>query len=236
MTEDGERRPDTTRDRLIAAAARQFAHHPYSAVSLDDILAEAELTKGAMYFHFSSKQALAIKIIDDLTEMSRTAVAELVDRNMSGLETLIEFVFVRAVHDTQYDVARAGVRLLDALENVSPLPRALWKSRKEFVSGLIKKAAAEGDIVAHQDPEDIANMLVALWVGIRRTSNLDKPVEYLDNFNKAWMLSLPSFTNPDRIDYFTSFMKRRHALAVKRVSTEEISFDLHVAASAHADA
>ena len=50
MTEASERRAGTTRQRLIAAASRQFAHRPYSMVSLDDILAEAELTKGAMYF------------------------------------------------------------------------------------------------------------------------------------------------------------------------------------------
>jgi hypothetical protein len=50
MTEASERRADTTRKRLIAAASREFAHHPYTMVSLDDIPAKAELTKGAMYF------------------------------------------------------------------------------------------------------------------------------------------------------------------------------------------
>jgi TetR/AcrR family transcriptional regulator, transcriptional repressor for nem operon len=235
MSENGERRPDTTRDRLIAAAARQFAHHPYSLVSLDDILVEAELTKGAMYFHFSSKQALALKIIDDLTELSRSAVAELLGRKMSGLETLIEFVFISTVQEIQFDVARAGVRLLDALENISPLPRALWKSRREFVVTLIERAVAEGDIVEQQNPADIAKMLVALWEGVRRISNLDNAEDYLDNFEKAWALALPSFTNPDRIDYFMKFMKRRHALAVREVSTEEPPLDLQVTAPAHID-
>jgi TetR/AcrR family transcriptional repressor of nem operon len=54
MTEASERRAGTTRQRLIAAASRQFAHRPYGTVSLDDMLAEAELTKDAMYFHFRS--------------------------------------------------------------------------------------------------------------------------------------------------------------------------------------
>jgi AcrR family transcriptional regulator len=213
MTEAGERRADTTRRRLIAAAARQFAHRPYSVVSLDDILAEAELTKGAMYFHFASKQALALAIIDDLTEMSRAAVAELLARKMSGLETLIDLVFLRAVQDTQNDVARAGVRLLDTLNNTTPVPPALWQSRMEFVTTLIQRAVTEGDVIDQHDPEDIAKMMVALWVGIRRTSNLDQPEHYLDNLQKAWTLALPSFTNPDRIDYFTQFIQRRHALA-----------------------
>ncbi|HME78146.1 MAG TPA: ScbR family autoregulator-binding transcription factor [Mycobacterium sp.] len=213
MTEASERRADTTRQRLIAAASRQFARRSYSMVSLDDILAEAELTKGAMYFHFPSKQALALAIVDDLAEMSRAAVTELLARKMSGLETLIDLFYFRAVQDTQNEVARAGVRLLDTLDNTTLLPSALWQSWIEFVATLIQKAATEGDVVDHHDPEDIAKMLVALWVGIRRVSDLDQPELYLDNLQKAWELALPGFANPDRIDYFTQFIKRRHAFA-----------------------
>jgi len=50
MTEASERGADSTRQGLIAAAARQFARRSYSMVSLDDILTEAEFTKAAMYF------------------------------------------------------------------------------------------------------------------------------------------------------------------------------------------
>jgi TetR/AcrR family transcriptional repressor of nem operon len=213
MTEASERRAETTRQRLIAAASRQFAHRPYSTVSLDDILAEAELTKGAMYFHFASKQALAVAIIENLAEMSRTAVTESLARRMSGLETVIDLIYLLAVQDTQDEVARAGVRLLESLDDNTAMPPALWHSWIEFITTLIQKAVTEGDVVDHDDPEDIAKMLVALWVGIRRISDLDELEHYLDNLEKAWILALPSFTNPDRIDYFTQFIKRRHALA-----------------------
>jgi AcrR family transcriptional regulator len=237
MTEASERRADTTRQRLIAAASHQFAHRSYSMVSLDDILAEAELTKGAMYFHFSSKQALALAIIDDLTEMSNAVVTELLARKMSGLETLIDLVHVLAVQDTQNEVARAGVRLLESLDNTTDVPTTLWQSWIDFVATRIEKAVTEGDIIDRHDPEDIARMLVALWVGIRRISDLDQPEHHLDNLQKAWILALPSFTNPDRLDYFTQFINRRHALAVKKVAAKPLSLDLHAiaAASEHID-
>jgi TetR/AcrR family transcriptional regulator, transcriptional repressor for nem operon len=213
MIEASERRAETTRQRLIAAASRQFAHRPYYTVSLDDILTEAELTKGAMYFHFPSKQALAVAIIENLAEVSRTAVTELVARRMSGLETAIDLIYLLAVQDTQHEVVRAGVRLLESLDDNTAMPPALWHSWIEFITTLIQKAVTEGDVVDHDDPEDIAKMLVALWVGIRRISDLDELEHYLDNLEKAWILALPSFTNPDRIDYFTQFIKRRQALA-----------------------
>jgi TetR/AcrR family transcriptional regulator, transcriptional repressor for nem operon len=213
MTESSERRAETTHQRLIAAASHQFAHRPYSTVSLDDILAEAELTKGAMYFHFPSKQALAVAIIENLAETSRTAVTELLARRMSGLETAIDLIYLIAVQDTQHEVVRAGVRLLESLDDNTAMPPALWHSWIEFITTLIQKAVTEGDVVDHDDPEDIAKMLVALWVGIRRISDLDELEHYLDNLEKAWILALPGFTNLDRIDYFTQFIKRRHALA-----------------------
>src|ERR1700756_194849 len=128
MTEPSERRAGNTRHRLIAAASRRFAHRPYSMVSLDDILAEAELTKGAMYFHFPSKQALALAIIDDLNEMSRAAVSELLSRRMSGLETLIDLVYLQAVQNTQNEVARAGARLLETVDNATDLSTTVWQS------------------------------------------------------------------------------------------------------------
>ena len=213
MPEASERRAETTRQRLIAAASHQFAHRPYSTVSLDDILAEAELTKGAMYFHFPSKQALAVAIIENLAETSRTAVTELLARRMSGLETVIDLIYLLAVQDIQHEVVRAGVRLLESLDDNTAMPPALWHSWIEFITTLIQKAVTEGDVVDKDDPEDIAKMLVALWVGIRRISDLDELEHYIDNLEKAWILALPSFTNPDRIDYFTQFIKRRQALA-----------------------
>jgi AcrR family transcriptional regulator len=234
MTEASERRADTTRHRLVVAASRQFAQRAYSMVSLDDILVEAELTKGAMYFHFPSKQALALAIIDDFAEMSRATVAELLAHKMSGLETLIDLVYRLAVQDTQHEVARAGVRLLDTLDNTTAQPPALWQSWIEFVTTLTQKAVTEGDVVDDHDPEDIAKMLVALWVGMRRISDLDQPELYLDNLQKAWVLALPSFANPDRIDYFTQFIKRRHAFAVKKISARPHSLDLHATAAASA--
>jgi TetR/AcrR family transcriptional regulator, transcriptional repressor for nem operon len=123
------------------------------------------------------------------------------------------------------------------VDNATDLSTTVWQSWIEFVTTLIQKAVTDGDVVDHTDPEDVAKMLVALWVGTRRISDLDQPERYLDNLQKAWILTLPSFTNPDRIDYFTQFIKRRHALAVHKVSSEPLSLDLHTtgAAPAHAD-
>ena len=71
MTDLTDRRADTTRHQILRAAAHQFSRLAYHHVGLDDVLAEAELTKGAMYFHFRSKHALALAIIEDQATQAR---------------------------------------------------------------------------------------------------------------------------------------------------------------------
>src|SRR6266536_1083788 len=47
-----------TREQLLEAAARVFAHKGYAAASVDDIAAEAGFTVGALYSNFGGKQEL----------------------------------------------------------------------------------------------------------------------------------------------------------------------------------
>jgi TetR/AcrR family transcriptional regulator, transcriptional repressor for nem operon len=56
---------------------------------------------------------------------------------------------------------------------------------------------------------------------MRQASNLDEPVEFLGDFGKALSTVLRGIVQPDRIDYFTQFVKRRTALAITAVSPPE---------------
>lgn len=62
--ETGPNKSGSTRLDIIAAAARAFAAKPYSLVNLDDILAQADVTKSAVYTHFRSNNALAAGIAE----------------------------------------------------------------------------------------------------------------------------------------------------------------------------
>ena len=89
LTEKVDRRADATRLQILLAASHEFARKSYSQVSLDDILAQAEVTKGAMYFHFRSKHELALAIIEHQSLMGYESMSEVLSRKLSGLETLV---------------------------------------------------------------------------------------------------------------------------------------------------
>jgi TetR/AcrR family transcriptional regulator, transcriptional repressor for nem operon len=218
MTETTDTRADTTRAHILRAAAHKFARLPYHQVGLDDVLAEAELTKGAMYFHFRSKHALALAIIEDQTIQSAEAVAELMNRKLSGLETLIDFAYLLAVRDISDDIARAGLNLLESigrLERLQEKQLAVWI---ENVGAIVGHAIAEGDILDECDPQDVGRLLVSSYMGLRQTSNLDEPEQFLRDLERTWALVLPGVVPADRIDYFKQFIRRRTALSIASAS------------------
>ena len=53
------------RDELLSAALRVFARRGYRDAGVDEIAAEAGYSKGALYWHFSSKEELLTALIDE---------------------------------------------------------------------------------------------------------------------------------------------------------------------------
>lgn len=217
MADSSDRRADATRQQIIRAAAHQFAQRPFHDVGLDDILSEAELTKGAMYFHFRSKHALALAVIDEQLAKTGTAIRALMDRKLSGLETLLDVGYLMAVEDLTSDSARAMLHLLPVVGGAEGLQATVLNNAIQALSVVTKRAIAEGDVL-DRDPQDVARMMVALYLGLRQAGNLDEPEQFLRELERVWSVVLPSVVPADRIDYFVQFVRRRTALAVKTTS------------------
>nr|BBX80870.1 TetR family transcriptional regulator [Mycobacterium florentinum] len=212
-------RADATRRHILRAASHQFARRAYHEVGLDDILAEAELTKGAMYFHFRSKHALAVAIIDTQTEAGTVAVQDLVTRGLSGLETLIDFSYLIAIQDIKTDRVRAGLNLIESVGRSEGLQERLLEQWVKALADVVAQAIAEGDVDERCEPLDVGRMMVSLHMGLRKTSNLDDPERFLLDLEKCWGLLLAGILQPDRGDYFRQFLRRRAALAINSSST-----------------
>jgi AcrR family transcriptional regulator len=65
---------EATRRALLDSAARLFAEKGFTATSLDEVAAEARVTKGAVYHHFANKQALFEAVADQAEEDACAAI------------------------------------------------------------------------------------------------------------------------------------------------------------------
>ena len=95
-----QRYSDSTKRALVDVAEQLFTTHGYSATSLDAIVAGADVTKGALYHHFSGKQAIF-----------EAAFERVESRASSGIAHATEG------HDDPWEKAQAGLRaFLEAVQ------------------------------------------------------------------------------------------------------------------------
>jgi len=57
---------EETRATLLATARRVFTEHGYADTSMDDLTAQANLTRGALYHHFGDKKGLLAAVVDQI--------------------------------------------------------------------------------------------------------------------------------------------------------------------------
>jgi AcrR family transcriptional regulator len=68
---------DSSRERLIEAAARVFSARGYKGATVSAILADAGLSKGTFYWHFDSKEDLFFALLEERVEQPTRALMEL---------------------------------------------------------------------------------------------------------------------------------------------------------------
>ncbi|MEU9618276.1 MULTISPECIES: ScbR family autoregulator-binding transcription factor [unclassified Streptomyces] len=150
-----------TRRSILVAAAAVFDERGYSSATISEILARAGVTKGALYFHFTSKEDLALGVMDvqldsDPLPPQLTKLQELVDQGMLLAHRLRHEPLVRA------SVGLAMDQAVEGLDRGTPF-RA-WIDRLE---NLLVAAKNQGELLPHVDPRETAEMLAGSFSGIQ---------------------------------------------------------------------
>jgi AcrR family transcriptional regulator len=88
---------ESTRHALVDSAVHLFTKRGYAATSLDEVAKRARVTKGALYHHFSGKQALFEAAFDSVETTVMSRLAEIMagpenpwDRAMNGVRHYIQ--------------------------------------------------------------------------------------------------------------------------------------------------
>jgi AcrR family transcriptional regulator len=87
------RSADHTRQRIIEGAYKLFRRQGYSRVTMDDIAAEARLTKRTLYHHFSSKDLLLANVLDAQHHLALQAFRTFGDRLSGSAEAIVHGMF-----------------------------------------------------------------------------------------------------------------------------------------------
>ncbi|MFD9412754.1 ScbR family autoregulator-binding transcription factor [Streptomyces sp. NPDC059989] len=96
-----QERSERTRRRLVCAGAEMFHRNGYANATLGEIAAAAGVTKGALYFHFASKDELAEAVQQRGCALLHDAVRVLREDGVSPLQALIDIThwLARTLHE-----------------------------------------------------------------------------------------------------------------------------------------
>ena len=102
-------RAAVTRRRIMDAAIELFEDGGFSGTNLNQIIRRAHVTPGAFYYHFTSKEEVALAIIDQVAQGMAQLRTDFMGAGESGLESVIEMtrkqnlVFFRFFSDFRPD-------------------------------------------------------------------------------------------------------------------------------------
>jgi AcrR family transcriptional regulator len=159
-----------TRAFLLQVAAEVFAERGYAETTMAELIARSALTKGAFYFHFSSKEQLALAVLEEKQRQWTDSVLAAVGDQARAFDRLraVALAIVRVHRDdpSAFSAARL-MRDLTRVPGVSEVVRDHMRTWVGLVAGLIKEAQADGDLAAGIDADDLAGVLVAATDGLK---------------------------------------------------------------------
>jgi AcrR family transcriptional regulator len=85
--------PGQTRRRILDAAYEQFYRKGFSRVSVDEVAAQAKVTKRTLYYHFESKDELLASVLDLHREMALARIRKHESRYAGNPDHFIDTLF-----------------------------------------------------------------------------------------------------------------------------------------------
>lgn len=166
------KQPDLTRDKLLQSAFCEIHRQGFQAASIANILQDTGLTKGALYHHFPTKQALGLAVIEEvIKEQLEGLIFKPLRESERPVEMLLEII---ATIDKKVpsDFVMLGCPLNNLMQEMSPLDE-LFQERlggvlgvwQKTVEGALKRGQKQGEIRAEVDYKAAALFVVSAWEG-----------------------------------------------------------------------
>ena len=173
----------TARERILDAAASLFARRGYYNANVDEIIQQSGTSKGSFYFHFPSKEQMALGLVDQLSEKLVRRLERSIEAESDPLKRIpLAIDAVLLTFSKQRKLAQ--ILLVNIVGQGRSMDRKFLPIRDKF-AGLIKKeldGAVESGTIRPVD----TNLLSRLWLGalsevILRWLLQEKPAPLMDS-------------------------------------------------------
>lgn len=216
-----QERARRTRAAIIGSAATEFGRSGYAAASLNRILEGSQATKGAMYFHFDSKEDLARAVMETALERFTESANRWTRRtDLDALEIMHGIVDELALRLQSDPVVQAEFRLIiepDFYPDVQSEGCRVWRS---VAYSLAERAKKEGILRSDVDIDRFIRTLAAVLGGQRYIADLfGEGAVMRRRFQEAYELVVEASATPEWLARWRVSGWRDEASAVELVSS-----------------
>lgn len=162
--------PEETVNRILDAAMRLFREKGFEHTTIQDIVDQLDVTKGALYHHFKSKEDILDAAIDrESAPLMKVLEAIRDDARMTGLEKM-QALFEASMDGPQLPLSAEVAVEPDPVKNSRILGMQYQSIVEEvaprFVEPIIREGMADGTIRTEypQEMAEVILMLANLWV------------------------------------------------------------------------
>lgn len=198
-------RAEATRRRILDSAVDLFSELGYGETGLADVLQRAGVSKGAFYYHFDSKEAVATAIIEEFRDKVELSARELFDPAAPDMGGVISSTFNSAAMIALDKTARIGHELLQALSQISSAASQTYRRwTKDFVA-VIARAFEPWTKDRGLDATEFAE---AVWVSILGSHLLSSALgdDHFARLARSWKLAMRLLAPPDQIDTYVAMV------------------------------
>jgi AcrR family transcriptional regulator len=189
-----QERGKRSRRSILEAAAQVFDERGYDAASTNEILARTGLTRGSMYHHFPSKEAIALALLEAHAEALEVTEQPL--KLQSVIDLTQEFAR-RLQHDP---VLRASLRLTIEQTSLSCPPQTAYEQSSRTILQLLRKAEEQGEILPGVDVREASSTIVGSFTGLQIMSQAYTGRDDLpERVTAFWRFLLPGLAIPGLI-------------------------------------
>ena len=186
------------RQRLLATAFSEVYRRSFQSASLNEIVAEAKTTKGALFHHFDGKQALGYAIVDELLApiLNERWLAPLADTD--DPITALQKSFRRHIaDDTSSGNWVYGCPMNNLAQEMSPLDEgfrarfdAMYDRWRQTVSSALERGRRARTVRTDVDVTGAATLVVVAQIGIWATGKHSRNAQLMIDAGDALCASL----------------------------------------------
>ncbi|GHD93269.1 TetR/AcrR family transcriptional regulator [Streptomyces naganishii] len=191
-----QERARRTYEAILDAAAEEFVSLGYARTTLGGVIAHTDLTKGALYGHFSSKEDLARTLVRHGAAVWARLLADIESSRPAPL-TALRTLTVSLALEVWADVrVRAAFRLASEMPGDSPAGGPLLSEVWCFLVHHTRRAQEAGEIRMRCSAEAVAQILLSLVLGFQHVPRAQREVPVKDRIEELWVVVATALRSP----------------------------------------